>query len=60
MTSRRGIRAARRDVEEALAATLEAFLTWRTTPAPRRGELIRRLGELLRENKRDLADLITI
>ncbi|MDF3141890.1 aldehyde dehydrogenase family protein, partial [Streptomyces sp. T21Q-yed] len=48
------------DVEEALAATREAFLTWRTTPAPRRGELVRRLGELLREHKSDLADLITI
>ncbi|GAA3776147.1 aldehyde dehydrogenase family protein [Streptomyces coacervatus] len=48
------------DTEEAVTATREAFLTWRTTPAPRRGELVRRLGELLRENKSDLADLITI
>lgn len=48
------------DVEEALAATREAFLTWRTAPAPRRGELVRRLGELLRDHKGDLADLITI
>ncbi|MFF3543015.1 aldehyde dehydrogenase family protein [Streptomyces platensis] len=46
--------------EEALAASREAFRTWRTTPAPRRGELVRRLGELLREHKSDLADLITI
>ncbi|MCX5529756.1 aldehyde dehydrogenase family protein [Streptomyces sp. NBC_00006] len=48
------------DAEEAVAAAHEAFLTWRTTPAPRRGELVRRLGELLREHKSDLADLITI
>jgi aldehyde dehydrogenase (NAD+) len=48
------------DTEEAVAATREAFLTWRTTPAPRRGELVRRLGELLRDHKSDLADLITI
>ncbi|PAZ12706.1 aldehyde dehydrogenase family protein [Streptomyces sp. SA15] len=48
------------DAEEAVAATREAFLAWRTTPAPRRGELVRRLGELLREHKSDLADLITI
>ncbi|MGW3037819.1 L-piperidine-6-carboxylate dehydrogenase [Streptomyces sp. NPDC001178] len=46
--------------EEAVSAAREAFLTWRTTPAPRRGELVRRLGELLREHKSDLADLITI
>ncbi|NNJ05646.1 aldehyde dehydrogenase family protein [Streptomyces sp. PKU-MA01144] len=48
------------DTEEALGATREAFLTWRTTPAPRRGELVRRLGELLRDHKSDLAHLITI
>ncbi|MER5183064.1 aldehyde dehydrogenase family protein [Streptomyces sp. NPDC002896] len=48
------------DTEEAVSATREAFLTWRTTPAPQRGELVRRLGELLREHKNDLADLITI
>ncbi|QOV33170.1 aldehyde dehydrogenase family protein [Streptomyces ferrugineus] len=48
------------DTEEAIAATRAAFLTWRTTPAPRRGELVRRLGELLREHKSDLADLVTI
>lgn len=56
-----GLRAATAaDTEEALAASREAFLTWRTTPAPRRGELVRRLGELLREHKSDLGDLITI
>ncbi|WP_030931246.1 aldehyde dehydrogenase family protein [Streptomyces sp. NRRL S-646] len=48
------------DTEEAVTAAREAFLTWRTTPAPRRGELVRRLGELLRDHKSDLADLITI
>ncbi|MCL7493881.1 aldehyde dehydrogenase family protein [Streptomyces sp. MCA2] len=56
-----GLRAATaEDTEEAIAATREAFLTWRTTPAPRRGELVRRLGELLRDHKNELADLITI
>ncbi|MGV4981037.1 L-piperidine-6-carboxylate dehydrogenase [Streptomyces sp. NRAIS4] len=48
------------DAEEAVAAARTAFLTWRTTPAPRRGELVRRLGELLREHKSDLAGLVTI
>jgi L-aminoadipate-semialdehyde dehydrogenase len=56
-----GLRAATAaDTEEALGTAHEAFLTWRTTPAPRRGELVHRLGELLREHKSDLADLITI
>ncbi|MGW7529239.1 L-piperidine-6-carboxylate dehydrogenase [Streptomyces sp. NPDC054783] len=56
-----GLRAATEaDAEEAVAAARTAFLTWRTTPAPRRGELVRRLGELLRQYKGDLADLVTI
>jgi aldehyde dehydrogenase (NAD+) len=46
--------------EQALAEASAAFALWRTTPAPARGELVRRLGELLREHKADLADLITV
>ena len=37
-----------------------AYLTWRSVPAPVRGGLIKRLGELLTEHKADLADLITL
>ncbi|WP_225100030.1 aldehyde dehydrogenase family protein [Streptomyces sp. CoH27] len=48
------------DTVDAVTAARTAFLAWRVTPAPRRGELVRRLGELLREHKRDLADLVTI
>ncbi|MFG2864084.1 aldehyde dehydrogenase family protein [Streptomyces sioyaensis] len=56
-----GLRAATAaDTDQAIADARAAFLTWRTTPAPRRGELVRRLGELLRDHKGDLADLITI
>ncbi|MDH6578195.1 aldehyde dehydrogenase family protein [Kitasatospora sp. MAP5-34] len=46
--------------EDAVSAARAAFLRWRATPAPRRGELVRRLGELLREHKAALAELITI
>jgi aldehyde dehydrogenase (NAD+) len=38
----------------------EAFTAWRTVPAPRRGELIRLLGEELRAGKADLARLVTL
>ena len=38
----------------------EAFLEWRTRPAPIRGELVRILGEVLREHKEDLAAVITL
>ena len=33
---------------------------WRTTPAPVRGNLVRRLGELLREHKDELGELVSI
>ncbi|OYQ74136.1 L-piperidine-6-carboxylate dehydrogenase [Wohlfahrtiimonas chitiniclastica] len=38
----------------------DAFLQWRTVPAPIRGELVRVLGELLREHKEELATVITL
>ncbi|WP_370633571.1 aldehyde dehydrogenase family protein [Acidovorax sp. sic0104] len=37
-----------------------AFLVWRNVPAPRRGELVRLLGEELRAAKADLGLLVTI
>nr|CAA04969.1 piperideine-6-carboxilic acid dehydrogenase [Streptomyces clavuligerus] len=48
------------DVDRAVEAAHTAFLTWRTTPAPVRGALVKRFGELLTEHKQDLADLVTI
>jgi aldehyde dehydrogenase (NAD+) len=38
----------------------EAFLTWRSVPAPRRGEVVRQLGNRLREYKHDLGYLVTL
>ncbi|MCA3563383.1 MAG: aldehyde dehydrogenase family protein [Methylocystis sp.] len=38
----------------------EAFLAWRQVPAPRRGELVRLLGEELRAAKADLGRLVTL
>ncbi len=43
----------------AVRAATQAFSAWRSVPAPRRGELVRRLGESLREHKADLATLVT-
>jgi aldehyde dehydrogenase (NAD+) len=37
-----------------------AFRAWRLVPAPKRGELIRLLGEELRANKADLGRLVSI
>ena len=38
----------------------QAFLAWRTVPGPRRGELVRLLGEELRAAKQQLAALVTL
>jgi aldehyde dehydrogenase (NAD+) len=46
-------------VAQAVARAGEAFRQWRSVPAPRRGELVRRLGELLRSHHDDLALLVT-
>ena len=46
--------------DAAIAEAAQAFTTWRTTPAPVRGALVARLGELLVEHKADLATLVTI
>ncbi len=48
------------DVHEAVEKSRTAFLTWRSVPAPRRGELVRLFGNALRAQKRDLARLVTL
>src|SRR5688572_24076042 len=49
---------------EGASATIDrahaAFLEWRKVPAPRRGELVRLLGEELRAAKADLGRLVTL
>jgi len=47
------------DVDRAVAAAKAAFEEWRLVPAPRRGEIIFRLAELLRDRKAELTDLMT-
>jgi aldehyde dehydrogenase (NAD+) len=44
----------------AIDAAQAAFLTWRTVPAPRRGELVRLFGEELRAAKQALGRLVSI
>lgn len=47
-------------LEDAIAASVKAFPLWRDTPAPVRGELVRRFGETLRANKQTLGRLVTL
>jgi aldehyde dehydrogenase (NAD+) len=48
------------DYEQTIRASREAFKDWRNWPAPKRGEVVRRFGEKLREKKQALGQLITI
>ena len=46
--------------DAAIAEAAQAFTTWRTTPAPIRGAMVARLGQLLVEHKAELATLVTV
>ena len=48
------------DCARVIGAAHAAFPAWRVTPAPRRGELVRLLGEELRAAKADLGLLVTL
>src|SRR2546428_5414240 len=48
------------DYEAAISRAHEAFLKWRVTPGPVRGETVRRLGNALREFKHELGQLVTM
>ncbi|HEY1604796.1 MAG TPA: aldehyde dehydrogenase family protein [Allosphingosinicella sp.] len=48
------------DVAEAVERAHRAFLAWRSVPAPRRGELVRLFGAVLREEKEALARLVSL
>src|SRR5207237_5845344 len=43
------------DGDAAVQAAKKAFAAWRLVPAPKRGELLYRVGELLRQYKEDIA-----
>ncbi|SNX72489.1 aldehyde dehydrogenase (NAD+) [Cereibacter ovatus] len=48
------------DMPAVIARAQAAFRLWREVPAPRRGELVRLLGEELRAAKADLGALVTL
>ena len=47
-------------VNATIARAAAAFPAWRDTPAPVRGELVRRIGNAFRERQDDLATLVTL
>jgi aldehyde dehydrogenase (NAD+) len=46
--------------EQVVSHAVQTFETWRMVPAPRRGELVRDLGNALRELKEPLGDLVSL
>jgi aldehyde dehydrogenase (NAD+) len=52
--------ASKDDYERTITRALEAFEKWRLTPAPVRGETVRRLGNALREAKSELGQLVSM
>ncbi|HNA97921.1 MAG TPA: aldehyde dehydrogenase family protein [Marmoricola sp.] len=47
-------------VDAMVAASHAAFLDWRDVPAPVRGNVVKRLGQLISEHKEDLAALVSL
>ena len=48
------------DVADAVGRAQQAFLAWRMVPPPRRGELVRLFGDVLREEKERLGRLVSL
>ena len=48
------------DYERGIASAVEAARQWRLVPAPKRGELVRLIGEALRQVKQDLGTLVSL
>ena len=46
--------------ENVAKQAVKAFKVWRMIPAPRRGEIVRQIGEALRINKQNLGRLVSL
>ena len=51
--------AARDEYEQIIGKAGEAFASWRQVPAPKRGEIVRQVGEELRKHKQELGTLVS-
>ncbi|XP_015793083.1 alpha-aminoadipic semialdehyde dehydrogenase [Tetranychus urticae] len=48
------------DYENAVKSTYDSWSTWSEIPAPKRGEIVRLIGNALREKKSDLGRLVSL
>jgi len=53
------VAASAEDYEKVMTGALETFATWRRVPAPERGQVVRKIGNALREHKAALGALVT-
>lgn len=53
-------RASEKDYEHVIKEAQQAFLSWRNVPAPKRGEVVRHIGEELRKYKDFLGSLVSL
>lgn len=51
--------ATRQDYEKLITTAAKAFPEWRSWPAPKRGEIVRQIGESLRQHKEALGKLVS-
>ena len=51
--------AVRADYEKVVSRAVEAFHKWRRVPAPKRGEIVRQIGDALRSHKTDLGAIVS-
>lgn len=49
----------REEYEDVVNTAMEAFRQWRLVPAPKRGEIVRQYGDVLRKNKENLGKLVS-
>lgn len=51
--------ATQKDFAQVMATAQKAFVEWRNVPAPKRGEIVRQIGEELRLYKKELGTLVS-
>ena len=48
------------EYEKVVSAAVEAFKEWRNVPAPKRGDIVRQIGNAMRANKEKLGSLVSL
>lgn len=56
----RVVQASRADYDRIVERAVSAFQSWRQVPAPRRGQVVRRMGDAMRRYKQDLGTLLSL